>query len=250
MLDRVDYNPQLQAVHLVLTRACNLSCCYCQKHQGGGELSTAEWKCLIDRLSETHDSLSIIVKGGEPMLREDLMEILSHIKSKGHTVFLITNGTLIRNQQTARCLENYVDHVEISLDGISPESTDSVKGEGAFERMMTDIGYLRHTRIKLGLSFVILEKNSTILWEPLEDFMKEHVGGDTPIRIDNRMSFPVNFDRGSEDFFDFLRTGDELTCHGRLGKTTPGGEVEIDADGCMHPCTPMQPDQRSQVKTL
>ncbi|MCG8618433.1 MAG: radical SAM protein [Desulfobacterales bacterium] len=251
MLDRVDNHQNPKVIHLMLTRACNLSCIYCHPDRNAcGELSASEWKQLIDRLTETYGRLTLLVKGGEPMLRKDLMEILRHIKSKGHKIFLITNGTLILNEKTARRLETCVDHVEICLDGISPETTDPVKGEGVFERAMTGIKFLHQTRVKLGLSFVIQKENKSILWEPLEDFMKEHLSDTTPVRIDNRLNSPVNFDRGAEDLFDFLRAGDKLACHGRLGKTNSGEAFEIDADGCFHPYAAADQDHRHEVKTL
>lgn len=251
MLDRVEYQDPL-TMHLTLTRECNLSCSYCQPntHMPCGELSTHEWKRQVDRLTEAHGRLSMIVKGGEPMVRDDYFDILSHIKTNGHEVSLITNGTLITDADTARRLESCVDHMEICLDGISPETTDPLKGEGVFDRILAGIHHVRQTRIQLGLSFVILEDNKTILWEPLEEFMKENVSENTPVRIDNRLNFPVNLDRDPEDYFDFLRAGDKLACHGRLGKSTSGEAYEMDAGGCMHPYSPTGPGQRDQVKPL
>ncbi len=60
--------------------------------------------------------------------------------------------------------------------------------------------------------------------------MKKHVGEETAIRIDNRMSFPVDMRREPRDFFDFLRAAGKLACHGHMETT----ELEIDAGGCLH----------------
>ena len=176
------------------------------------------------------------------MLRPDLFEILGHIKSKGHFITLVTNGILIESQETARLLARYVDQMEISLDGVCAKTTDAIKGEGMFNRIMGGIDRVQKTRIKLGLSFVILEQNQQILWDELEGFVESR--GKTPmaVRIDNRISFPVEAREGQGDFFDFLRNTEKMACHGRLGRDAASTHLEVDASGLLHPyCPPSTP---------
>ncbi|MCG8637637.1 MAG: radical SAM protein [Desulfobacterales bacterium] len=237
MLERIESQKKLtQTIHLTLTRECNIACTYCKPEtdEPCRELSTSEWKEMVDQLTDEYGPSCIIVKGGEPLIREDFFDIISHIKSKGHIISLVTNGTMITDETMARKLENYVDHMEVSLDGVSPETTDCLKGEGVFDRIMTGVDLVRQTRVQLGLSFVILEENQHILWDNLEVFMKERVGEETAIRIDNRMSFPVDYSRESGDYFDFLRAADKLACHGRIGDTSSATALEIDPGGHLH----------------
>ncbi len=251
MLERIETQKNLpRTIHLTLTRECNIACTYCKPDtdQPCRELTTAEWKELIDQLTDQYGRVCMIVKGGEPLVRTDFFDIISHIKSKGHYVSLVTNGTLIADEAMARKLENYVDHMEVSLDGVSPATTDRLKGDGVFDRIMTGLNLVRQTRVKLGLSFVILEENQHILWETLEEFMKKHVGEETAIRIDNRMSFPVGMSQEPGDFFDFLRAADKLACHGRMGNKSSVTELEIDAGGCLHPYA--SPEQSQNAKAL
>jgi len=224
-----------------------MDCTYCvsqaESSSTDDELSTREWMEIIDQVTQKYGQSSIIVKGGEPMLRKDFFDLLEYIKSKGHFITLVTNGILIKTEETARRLERCVDQMEISLDGISAGTTDPIKGEGMFNRIMVGIGLVQNTRIKLGLSFVILEENQAILWDDLERFIKYRQGGThMAVRIDNRISFPVGERMKTGDFFDFLRNTDKLACHGRLGRDATSGHLEVDASGLLHPyCPPSAP---------
>lgn len=248
MLERFD-TPEntIRTIHLTLTRHCNMNCVYCFSEsdisRAQDELTTRDWVEIIDQVTEEYGPVSIIVKGGEPMLREDFFEILDHIKSRGHFVTLVTNGILIQDQETAAKLDRCVDQMEVSLDGISPATTDPIKGPGMFDRIMTGVDQIRKTHIKLGLSFVILEQNQAILWDSLESFIKQQGEEAIAVRIDNRVSFPVDLRDGKGDFFDFLRNTDKLACHGRLGRNPASAELEVDASGMLHPYCPVSPDR-------
>ena len=253
MLERIDSpENETRTVHLTLTCNCNMRCTYCVSQTGpaeGHDLTTSEWIGIIDEITESYGPVSIIVKGGEPMLREDFFQLLDHIKTRGHHITLITNAILIKDAHTARKLEQYVDQMEISLDGISEETTAPIKGQGMFDRIMNGIAQVRKTRIKLGLSFVILEQNQSILWTPLEAFLKEIGEEGIAVRIDNRLTFPVSLRCRQGDFFDFLRNTDKLACHGQRGRHPVKGELEVDASGMLHPFCPAAPGQ-SQARAL
>lgn len=227
-------------IHLTLTRQCNLNCLYCTSDPfySHGEMSTQDWFDAIDQITADYGRVSMVIKGGEPMTREDFFVILAHVKSKGHTISLVTNGTFIHDMTTARQLEKYVDNIEISLDGVSSETTDAIKGKGMFKRVMAGVKRVQQTRMKLGLSFVVLPENQAILGIALDEFMQTQAGEKTDIRIDNRISFPVPPKENSWDLFDFLREKDKLACHGRLGLGAASAGLEIDAFGFVHPYSP------------
>ena len=253
MLERIDSpDTDTRTIHLTLTCKCNMKCTYCVSKADlaeDHELTTREWTDIIDQLTESYGPVPFIVKGGEPMLRDDFFPLLSHIKSRGHHITLITNAVLIRDEKTARELAQYVDQMEVSLDGISEETTAPIKGEGMFQAIMNGVAQVRKTRIKLGLSFVILEQNQSILWSPLEAFLRE-IGEDTvAVRIDNRLTFPVSLRCRQGDFFDFLRNTDKLACHGQRGRHPARGELEVDAAGMLHPFCPAASGQR-EVRTV
>jgi MoaA/NifB/PqqE/SkfB family radical SAM enzyme len=94
---------------------CNLRCRFCEYwRRPGREMSTPE---ILQMLGEAH-SFGIGVYNvwtAEPLLREDLPDILRHAKDLGLTTSLITNGLLLR--QKAREL-THLDLLSVSVDGI------------------------------------------------------------------------------------------------------------------------------------
>ncbi|MEF3695354.1 MAG: radical SAM protein, partial [Candidatus Cloacimonadota bacterium] len=66
------------------TRRCNLNCLHCgaSKEHYDTELSTAQVKALIDQLAKLKVR-TFAVTGGEPLLRQDLVELLSYASVLG-----------------------------------------------------------------------------------------------------------------------------------------------------------------------
>ncbi len=82
-----------------LTRACNLACDHCYISAGptpaqDGELCPAAALAVVDDLARAGVPL-ILLSGGEPLLRPDLMAIASRARDRGIATALSTNGTLI-----------------------------------------------------------------------------------------------------------------------------------------------------------
>lgn len=245
MLERIETQTTFpQTIHLTLTRECNIDCKYCKSdtEQACPELTTVQWFDLIDGLTEKYGRVCMIVKGGEPLVREDFFDIVSYIKSKGHYVSLVTNGTLISDMNMAQRLESYVDHMEISLDGIAPETTDVRKDQDVFDRIMTGIDLVHHTGIELGVSFMILDEPRDLLWKPLEDFIKTYTDDGVAIRNDNTVNFPVDLGWEPNDFCDFLRSADKQARQGKAGSESSATELEIDPGGFLHPYSPVAPE--------
>jgi radical SAM protein with 4Fe4S-binding SPASM domain len=83
-----------------VTAKCNLECEHCHARAGdidrGDELTTDEAKTrLIDPLAEVADFKSLVFSGGEPLVREDLVELVGHAKKRGFYPIIATNATLI-----------------------------------------------------------------------------------------------------------------------------------------------------------
>src|SRR5665647_3009133 len=86
------------------TRTCNLKCIHCYSNSESkkydGELDTGEALRFIDHLAEFKVPV-ILFSGGEPLLREDLIELVTYAKSKGIRATISTNGTLLSREKTA-----------------------------------------------------------------------------------------------------------------------------------------------------
>src|SRR5204863_9395357 len=84
---------------LLVTYRCNLRCRVCdlpdravaRRKAGDRELSTAELRAVLDDLRAI-GALGVGVTGGEPMLREDLFELLAHATRRRLHAHLNTEG--------------------------------------------------------------------------------------------------------------------------------------------------------------
>lgn len=100
-----------------LTHNCNARCGHC--HRGdpvpGERRATA---AELARICLDVKPVVAIMSGGEPLLREDLLEVVSAIKSSGAAprVFLNTNAALLTPERYEACCRAGVDEVLVSLD--------------------------------------------------------------------------------------------------------------------------------------
>jgi len=150
-----------------MTTACNLNCVHC--HTAGGapgtdELTTEEAKHLLDELSQIRNFRMMAFTGGEPLMRPDLYELLTHARSLGFNNTLATNATLIDENVARRLRDCGVVIAAVSLDGFTSETHDMVRGlPGSFEAAVKGMRALRRSGILLHINITAMECNVTQL---------------------------------------------------------------------------------------
>ncbi|AIY90567.1 radical SAM protein [Geoglobus acetivorans] len=158
-----------------VTARCNLKCVHCYADAGAkkeGELTTEEAKEFIDDLAEMKVPV-LLLSGGEPLMREDIFELIEHAKSKGLYVSLSTNGTLINDDVAGRLAELKVDYVGISIDGL-PGTNDRFRGlRGAFDRALNGILNAKEAGLLTGIRFTVTRLNLREVPEVI-DLLVEH----------------------------------------------------------------------------
>lgn len=122
-----------------LTAACDLRCPHCYLDAGNkadGELSTEEAKTLIDSLARMGTEM-LIMTGGEPLLRKDLLELIRYATDASIRVVLGTNGVLLDPDKARELREAGLMGVGISVDSTRPEKHDAFRGRpGSFDRAL------------------------------------------------------------------------------------------------------------------
>ncbi len=144
------------------TRRCNLRCAHCYSQSENrayeGELSTGEGKRLIDSLADFGVPV-VLFSGGEPLMRNDLFELVRHASDRGLRAVISTNGTLVTPEYAARLKGENLSYVGISLDGTEAVN-DRFRGvQGAFARAMAGVDACREAGLKVGLRFTINRRN-------------------------------------------------------------------------------------------
>jgi radical SAM protein with 4Fe4S-binding SPASM domain len=107
-----------------VTAACNHRCGICFSASGAerlGELSTDEALALVDQAHEA-GVRGFILSGGEPLLRQDMPQILKRMAALGLKVRVATNGTLLTEEMLHFMRdETTVQSFQVSVDTLNPE---------------------------------------------------------------------------------------------------------------------------------
>jgi pseudo-rSAM protein/SPASM domain protein len=145
-----------------VTKACNLACdhCYAAAETEGapGELSTAEGKRFLDELAE-YGAPVVLFSGGEPLVREDLAELVAHAADAGLRPVLSTNGTLLTEDRARGLQRAGLAYAGVSVDGL-PERNDRFRGqEGAFDAAVRGIRNCKAVGLKTGLRYTVTADN-------------------------------------------------------------------------------------------
>jgi MoaA/NifB/PqqE/SkfB family radical SAM enzyme len=129
----VGYPTYPDSVNLAVTSRCPMNCWHCSSANRGKQhdLSTNEWIRIIDELQAVNVSY-IGFTGGEPLLRDDLEQIISHIDSRS-VVILDTCGAGLTLKRAQGLKKAGLFYVSISIDHYKPEVHDKKRGlKGAF----------------------------------------------------------------------------------------------------------------------
>lgn len=169
---RETITPRLSLVAWELTKSCNLFCAHCRgsatDEQYRNELSTEECFRLIDQILEVGKPI-IILTGGEPLMRQDVMEIGHYATEKGLRVVMGTNGTLITGEVASRLKKVPVSRIGISLDFPNAGLQDEFRGQrGAFEAALAGIASARSAGIEVQINSTITAMNVDMLDELID----------------------------------------------------------------------------------
>ncbi|MDR1308888.1 MAG: radical SAM protein [Deltaproteobacteria bacterium] len=142
------------------TRACNLACRHCraeaQPAPAPGELDGAESMDLLARLAAFSPPPMVILSGGEPLMRPDILDLARRGTSLGLRMLLSTNGTLLSPSLAKGIKKAGIRRLSLSLDAPEAPAHDGFRGlPGSFAAIVESSAILKAE----GLPFQI---NSTI----------------------------------------------------------------------------------------
>jgi radical SAM protein with 4Fe4S-binding SPASM domain len=159
---------------LAVTFRCQNNCVHC--YAGGphetSELSTEQWKRVIDRVHEVGVFI-VTFTGGEPTLRDDLPELLSYAQNKGVVTGLVTNGRRLKDKGYAETLEKSgLDFVQVTLESHWAKVHDLMTGaRGSWKETVEGIKNVVHSRIYTTTNSTLSRYNASDFLETV-DFIK------------------------------------------------------------------------------
>ena len=149
--------PSLDAA-VIVTYRCNARCTMCNTWQFPTRPAEESGPALLTRLP--HGLGRVNITGGEPLIREDLGEIVEILTPRARRLEISTNGWF-----TDRLVELGRRHpqivVRISLEGLA-ETNDRIRGlPGGFDRAMASFHGLRAAGVRnLGFAMTIQDGNA------------------------------------------------------------------------------------------
>ncbi len=149
------------------TRRCNLACRHCYSasidHAYPGELTTAEAEAFVDDLAQM-GAARLLISGGEPLLRPDVLEIARRARAGGLQLTLSTNGTLLAEPAVADAVVGAgFSYVGVSFDGLGAVH-DAFRGQaGAFEASVRGVRNLVERGQRVGLRLTLTATTVPVL---------------------------------------------------------------------------------------
>lgn len=138
-----------------VTNRCPSNCSYCsipcREHK---ELTTDEIKSLIDQIKKM-GTQRLGIWGGEPLVRDDIGEIVDYALDKGLYVTLDSNGYLL--PEKIEKLKR-LPHLLLSLDG-PEEAHDANREPGSFKKVMKAVEAASAKKMNLW-TITVLTKNN------------------------------------------------------------------------------------------
>lgn len=144
-----------------VTSRCNAKCMHCSVSETRSytELATEAWQKIIGSLSELK-VFSILLTGGEPLLRRDLEEVVRMCASQKMITGISTNGYLLSEERIDSLVSAGAVGFAISLDGIDARTHDTFRGlEGLYDRVIAAIEMLVEKKVELGVLVCITKMN-------------------------------------------------------------------------------------------
>lgn len=122
------YDRPILSLRITLTNRCNVNCIYC--HHDGMQSSKNEMTPdeihKICQIAKRIGVRKIRLSGGEPLIRKDIVEIISKINSVGFNDISITTNGILLEKYAENLKEAGLDRVNVSLDTLNPETYEFI----------------------------------------------------------------------------------------------------------------------------
>ncbi len=178
-------------LRISLTQRCNYSCFFCHREgesPTGSEMTPVEIERLV-RMATAHGVTRVKLTGGEPLLRSDLLEIISRLSPIVEDLSLTTNGSHL-HQMAADLKAAGLDRVNVSLHSLDQTTFEAITGSKNL--LIVKKGIER--AIEVGLSPVKI--NMTILRESneleIQSMMEFAASTDTILQLIEVQDVPID----------------------------------------------------------
>ena len=140
-------NKKVMRINLEMTKRCILNCrmCYAWKNPAEPqELTKEEWKKFINSFEGILGSdIFVTFGGGEPLLKEGVLDIVRLCSEKKYKTIMPTNAFLIDKKMAQEIAKSGLSILYVSMDSCRAEVHDYLRGrQGAYYNAMKAIDYI------------------------------------------------------------------------------------------------------------
>ncbi len=171
--------PVLGSLIFEVTQRCNHACLHCYNVWQGqprsthplyprGELDTPKTLALLAKALDETGCRHVTLTGGEPLMRDDLLDIVDFISARNVRITLITNGRLLTEPMAASLIAHGVGLFELPLLSDHREMHDELSGSvGAWDAVLAAITNIRLHRGQVAAAFVATRRNIMHLYQTI-----------------------------------------------------------------------------------
>lgn len=160
-----DYAKTPLLVYWEVTRACGLACRHCRAsaapHAHPLQLSNKEGKTLLKQILDFGDPLPhLVMTGGDPLERPDLMDLIAYARELGIEVSITPSATPKLTRQAISDLKDAgIDSMALSLDASTAEKHDHIRNvPGCYDRTLQAAKWARELDIPLQINTLVAEE--------------------------------------------------------------------------------------------
>lgn len=167
-----NYGRPFDNLRITVTTSCNFNCIFCHRegeYANNFSLTPSEIEAVA-LAAYSFNVKKFKITGGEPLLRQDLPEIIARLKSIGRDVevSLTTNGYLLEDK-LSKLIDAGLDRVNVSLHAITHYIYSAVTHVKEQERVLRGLELAKDYSIPVKLNFVLTKVNQSEL-EKLLDY--------------------------------------------------------------------------------
>lgn len=249
-IEPLKYQPyKLRIVQLSLVDKCNLNCIYCyatERPESTNKLTKKDHFKLIADINDISEKVNIVLTGGEPLLSPYALELAEYAKGRNNQVQLLTNGTLITEQNAKRIADTF-SLIKISIDGSTPAIHDFHRGEGAFFKALRGVELLKKHDASVQIAMTVTKKNikdidamtkkfgSSLTFAPL--FVAGRAKANKGLSITGKEYYEALSSVNGVNPLSYLCSSLAASKQKRIMKCAIGdGEISISESGDVYPC--------------
>lgn len=149
-----------KTIRLILSQDCVYNCDFCHKEgiktKRENLMTPEDISYMYNIFSNRYGIKTVQLTGGEPLLKNNLNEIITKLKEKGAIVKVTTNGYLLNENMW---IGEYIDKLNISIHSLKKEKYEKVSTvKDSYDKVITSVKQMRYKYPTLKMSI-----NTTVL---------------------------------------------------------------------------------------